>query len=299
MAVADNTIWERFLSPVLGLLIDQEELRHYGESVDWEEQSDRFRRDDVVIPAYYSSQNFHGISGGYLNYNAAITYDPITQYVTPPNETWVRQELIDAIQVKPRRILDLGCGTASTTLMLKQAFPQAEVIGLDLSPYMLVRAAHKAESAGLEIKFIHGQAEATGLPANNFDLVTASLLFHEIPVSISQAILQESLRLLRVGGQVLVLDGNQKALRQLEFLNDIFVEPYIREYGAGSVDTEMGVAGFRAVHTKDVWWVHQLTSGIKAISGLDVTNHSNIRQYEPTAQEDLQIFPSPAFDSKA
>ncbi|WP_088243760.1 methyltransferase domain-containing protein [Calothrix rhizosoleniae] len=299
MAVAENTIWERFLFPVLGLLIDQEGLRHYGESVDWDKESDRFRRDDVVIPAYYSSQDFHGISGGYLNYNAAITYDPITQYVTPPNETWVRQELIDAIQVKPRRILDLGCGTASTTLMLKQAFPQAEVIGLDLSPYMLVRAAHKAESAGLGIKFIHGQAEATGLSANNFDLVTASLLFHEIPVSISQTILQESLRLLRVGGQLLVLDGNQRALRQLEFLNDIFVEPYIREYGAGSVDTEMGVAGFRAVHTKDVWWVHQLTSGIKAISGLDVTNHSNIRQYEPTAQEDLQIFPSPAFDSKA
>ena len=299
MAVGENTIWGRFLSPILGLLIDGEGLRRYGESVDWEEQSDRFRKDDVVIPAYYSSQNFHGIPGGYLNYNAAITYDPITQYVTPPNETWVRQELIDAIQVKPRRILDLGCGTASTTLMLKQAFPQAEVIGLDLSPYMLVRAAHKAESAGLEIKFSHGQAEATGLPANSFDLVTASLLFHEIPVSISQAILQESFRLLRVGGQVLVLDGNQKALCQLGWLNDIFEEPYIREYGAGSVDTEMDVAGFAAVHTKDVWWVHQITTGIKPISGLDVTNHSNIRKYEATAQEDLQIFPSPAFDTTA
>ncbi|MDJ0675677.1 MAG: methyltransferase domain-containing protein [Calothrix sp. MO_167.B42] len=295
MAIGENTIWGSFLSPIVGLLIDKEELRRYGESVDWEEQSDRFRRGDIVIPAYYSSKNFHGIPGGYLNYNAAITYDAITQYVTPPNETWVRQELIDAIQVKPRRILDLGCGTASTTLMLKQTFPQAEVIGLDLSPYMLVRAAHKAESAGLEIKFRHGKAEATGLPENNFDLVTASLLFHEIPVSISQAILQESFRLLRVGGQVLVLDGNQQALRQLELLNNIFEEPYIREYSAGSVDSHMSAAGFAAVHTKDVWWIHQITTGIKPISGSDVTNHSNIKQHEPTAQEDLQIFPSPAF----
>ncbi len=299
MAVGKNTIWERFLSPVIGSLIDNERLRRYADSVDWEKQSDRFRRDDVVIPAYYSSQNFHGISGGYLNYNAAITYDPITQYVTPPNETWVRQELIDAIRVKPRRILDLGCGTASTTLMLKQAFPQAEVIGLDLSPYMLVRAAHKAESTGLDIKFSHGKAEATGFPANNFDLVTASLLFHEIPVTISQAILQESFRLLRVGGQVLVLDGNQKALRQLGWLNDIFEEPYIREYGAGSVDAEMGAAGFTAVNTKNVWWVHQITTGIKAIFVADGTKHSNIRQCEPTAQEDFQIFPSPAFDTTA
>jgi len=58
------------------------------------------------------------------------------------------------------RILDLGCGTGSTTL-LKQAFPQAEVIGLDLSPYMLVRAEHKAKAAGLDIHWRHGNAEQT------------------------------------------------------------------------------------------------------------------------------------------
>ncbi len=95
----------------------------------------------MAIPPYYSSQNFHGVKRGYLNPSAAVSYDPITQYVLVPGETVVRQALIDAIQVQPRRILDLGCGTGSTTLMLKQAFPQAEVLGLDLSPYMLVRAS--------------------------------------------------------------------------------------------------------------------------------------------------------------
>ena len=51
----------------------------------------------------------------------------------PPNETWVRQGVIEAIGGQPRRILDLGCGTGSMTMMLKQAFPQAEAIGMDLS----------------------------------------------------------------------------------------------------------------------------------------------------------------------
>jgi ubiquinone/menaquinone biosynthesis C-methylase UbiE len=268
--------------------------------VDWEKESDRIRRGDVIIPTYYSSQNFHGIEGGYLNTSAAVSYDAVTQYVTPPNETWVRQALIDTIKVKnPRRILDLGCGTGSTSLLLKQAFPEAEVIGLDLSPYMLVRACHKAESAGLDIVWRHGNGENTGFPNASFDVVTASLLFHETPITVSQAILREACRLLVSGGQVVILDGNQKNLRQLEWLNDVFEEPYIREYGSGSVDAWMSAAGFGEVRTQEVWWVHQLTSGIKPIIVEDGKQPTNRKQYIPTATEpevddlNLQGFPSP------
>lgn len=292
MAERQNTIWQRFLSPVVSLLIDEEGLRRYAVSIDWEKQSDRFRRDDVKIPLYYSSVNFHGIPGGYLNSNAAVTYDAITQYVLPPNETWVRQALIDDIKVKPRRILDLGCGTGSTTLMLKQAFPQAEVIGLDLSPYMLVRAEDKAKHAGLDIIWRHGNGEKTSFPDASFDLITATLLFHETPSDVTQAILRESFRLLVAGGQVLILDGNQKTLGQLKWLNDVFEEPYIRDYAADNLDETMGAAGFQAVQTQDIWWIHQLTSGVKPI------NH-NVRKYIGTSTHstinDLDGLGSPVF----
>ncbi|MEH2441044.1 class I SAM-dependent methyltransferase [Nostoc sp.] len=298
MAVRQDTIWERFLSPVVRLLIDEDGLRRYADSINWEKECDRYRRDDVIIPSYYSNQNFHGITGGYLTYNAAVTYDPITQYVVPPNETIVRQALVDAVKVKPRRILDLGCGTGSTTLMLKRAFPEAEVIGLDLSPYMLVRAEDKARNAGLEIVWRHGNAEKTGLRDASFDLVTASLLFYETPNEVSLAILQESFRLLVTGGQVLILDGNQKTRRQLEWLNDVFEEPYIREYATGSILTNMGTAGFEAVRclrratpTHDVWWINQVTSGVKPIAT------ENVRRYTPTSidNNDLEGLGSPAF----
>ncbi len=290
MAIGQDTIWERFLSPVVRLLIDEEGLRRYADSVDWEKEGDRFRQANVTIPSYYSSQNFHGIKGGYLNPGAAVSYDPITQYVLAPNETLVRQALIDSIQVKPRRILDLGCGTGSTTLMLKQAFPQAEVIGLDLSPYMLVRAEHKAKAAGLDIQWRHGNAEETGLADASFDLVTAALLFHETPPSVSQAILRESLRLLVAGGQVIILDGNQKTLGQLDWLNNVFEEPYIREYAAGSVDAWMGAARFEAVKTQDFWWIHQVTSGVKPIP-----HKSQVRSYSDSRLEDDNWEGIPAF----
>ncbi len=297
MPVHEDTIWESILSPVVRLLINEEELQRYSQSVDWEKEGDRFRRDNVVIPAYYSSQNFHGVERGYLNPSAAVTYDAVTQYLLPPNETWVRQALIDGVKVKPRRILDLGCGTGSTTLMLKQAFPEAEVIGLDLSPYMLLRSFHKAQNAGLNIEWRQGNAENTSLANASFDLVTASLLFHETPCSATQAIMHECFRLLVPGGQVLILDGNQRTLLSLEWLNNIFEEPLIHEYAADSVDANMGAAGFAAVRTEDVWLTSQLTSGIKPIP-VDATTQTNVRQYAPTSVDstldDSFGLPSPA-----
>lgn len=270
MAVGKDTIFDRFLSPLIRLAIDEAALERFYQSIDWEPAADRHRQPNLVYPEYYKSQNFHGIQGGYLNPYAAVSYDPITQYVLPPHETVVRQGLIDAVTVKPRRILDLGCGTGSTTLMLKQAFREAEVIGLDLSPYMLVVAEIRAQKAGLNIEWVHRNAESTNFPDASFDLVTASLLFHETPTAVSRAILRESFRLLKVGGQVVILDGNQKTLRQTEWLTEVFEEPYIKSYAAGSVDAWMGAAGFAAVQTQEHWWVHQVTQGVKPLPGEDL-----------------------------
>jgi ubiquinone/menaquinone biosynthesis C-methylase UbiE len=292
MAVRQDTIFERFLAPVFRLMIDQDELRRFSDSIDWQAESDRFRNPNCVYPAYYSSQNFHGIEGGYLNPSAAVTYDPITQYVLPPNETWVRQGLIEAIQGYPRRILDLGCGTGSTTLMLKQAFPQAEVIGADLSPYMLVVADIKARKAGLNIQWMQANAEHTGWPDASFDLVIATLLFHETPPIISRAILRECYRLLKVGGEVITLDGNQQSLRQSSWLSNIFEEPYIQDYAAESVDAWMGAAGFGAVQTREHWWLHQVSRGVKPLFEQASKSFTSVAELSPISEMGL---PAPAY----
>ncbi len=259
-----DTLFERFLAPVFSFVIDREALLRYRQSRDWETDSQPFRQPGLDYPAYYQ-QNFHGIQGGYLTVDAAITYDPVTQYVLPPNEDWVRRGLIERVRCQPRRVLDLGCGTGSTTLLLKKAFPEAEVIGLDLSPYMLLVAADKAERAGLKLELKQGNAEQTGFPEVSFDLVTASLLFHETPPLVSCNILQEAFRLLKPGGEVVILDGNQATLRQTEWLTQVFEEPYIRDYAAGNLSDWMATAGFGEVETEEVWWVNQVTRGVKPL----------------------------------
>lgn len=267
MPTRTDTLFERFIAPVFRtFFLNQEELERFYKSLDWNAATARLSHPTVEYPDYYRQSNFHGIEGGYLTPGAAVTYDPITQYALPPGEMLVRQAAIATIQTQPRRILDLGCGTGTGTVMLKQAFPNSAVIGLDLSPYMLVVAEHKAQQAGIEVTWKHGLAEQTGLPEAAFDLVTISLVFHETPAAIAKAILRESYRLLTVGGEVIVLDGSQRVLRQADWLTNIFEEPYIHDYAAGSVDAWMGAAGFGAVQTQDVWWLHQITRGVKPLS---------------------------------
>lgn len=290
MSSPPKTLFDQFLAPIFSRLLDRDALIRLRESIDWDSEMAAITNPQVVYPEYYKAHNFHGVKNGYLNIDAAITYDPITQYVLPPNETWVRESLVKAIQGQPRRIVELGCGTGTTTRLIKQRFPNSEVIGVDLSPQMLVMAQHKARSAQLDITFRHGNAAATGLPAASCDVVCATLLFHETPPAVAKTILQESFRLLAPGGQVLILDGNQRTLRATDWLNTIFEEPFIRDYAQGNVDAWLGFAGFEAVRSEDVFWLNQLNYGCKPLPA------SNQAQATPvtTPRENGYFSPQPA-----
>ncbi|MGD1859297.1 MAG: class I SAM-dependent methyltransferase [Leptolyngbyaceae cyanobacterium] len=274
METSAKSLFEQFLAPLFGQLIDREALLQLRNRIDWEAEMAAITNPHLVYPDYYLNSDFHGVENGYLSIDAAITYDPITQYVLPPGETWVRESLVNAIQGSPRRILDLGCGTGTTTLMLKQRFPQAEIMGIDLSPQMLVMATHKAREAQLEIDFCHGDAIATGLEERSFDVVCATLLLHETPPAVSKAILRESFRLLTPNGQVWLLDGNQQTLRAVDWLNTIFEEPFIRDYGQGNLDAWLGYAGFEAVRTETIFWLHQLSHARKPVAATVATPHA-------------------------
>lgn len=264
------------MKAVFGMWIGRENLRLY-DTLDWNVANDRHCNAAVPYPDYYTQPAFHGITGGYLTKVAAVTYDPVTAIASPPSESWLRQQLLHAVddscQQSPQHILDLGCGTGSTSILLKQAFPRATVVGLDLSPYMLLVAEAKAQRAAVEIDWRHGLAEAAGVDANAFDLATASFLFHEMPPTVTQRVLHEAFRLLRPGGQLLALDGSQAKLRHLGWLIRLFREPYSSVYAAGCVDDWLIAAGFEQVKTDALGWIHQLSTGVKPLSSPEVHQH--------------------------
>lgn len=257
-----TTFQQQLVKQGVRLLIGEQNQALY-DHLDWEQACAQFAVDTPHYPNYYA-RNFHGITGGYLTPEAAVTYDAVTAWASPPHEHWLRRQLLRHISTPPNRILDLGCGTGSSTVLLKQAFPDAEVTGLDLSPHMLVMAHHKAQQQQLYIHWQHGLAEATGFDGDQFDLVTASMLFHELPPPIARAVLQEAWRLCRSGGQVLILDGNQQRLRRTHWLIRLFREPYSQVYAAESVEEWMRSQGYQTSPTCAIGWIHQINSGQKA-----------------------------------
>ncbi|MGL5033403.1 MAG: class I SAM-dependent methyltransferase [Microcystaceae cyanobacterium] len=261
-----QTLWDNLLKPLFQtFLIDDIALKKIEQEIDWEAGKEKFSR-LKSYPEYYQTQNFHGIKGGYLTQTAALTYDPITRHVLPPNETWVRQALGDRIGGEPRRILDLGCGTGTMTLMLKEKFPQAQIVGLDLSPQMLIMADYKAKKANLTVEWCQGLAEKTEFKENSFDLITATLLFHETPPLITRQIMREVFRLLTPNGQFLILDGNQNTLLQTEWLTQVFEEPYIKDFAQGNLETWLKQSQFEAVKSDEYYWIHQITQARKPLA---------------------------------
>ena len=110
--------------------------------------------------------------------------------------------------LKPRRILDMGCGVGHSTLPYVAAFPDAEVHGIDVSEPMLRYAHARANAAACPVHFAQDNAEATGYPARSFDLVVSHITLHETSSAALRRIMAEGRRLLRPGGLMLHAEGS-------------------------------------------------------------------------------------------
>jgi len=75
----------------------------------------------------------------------------------------------------PGRVLDLGTGTGVVAKALAERYPEAEVVGIDLSPGMIDQARRQLPS-GLEgrVRFEVGDASALDCPDGDFELVVLS-----------------------------------------------------------------------------------------------------------------------------
>lgn len=132
-------------------------------------------------------------------------YDPLLRW-TLREETFKRR-LIQQANIQPHhRVLDLGCGTATLTLLIKQLHPQAEVVGLDGDAKALAIARNKVAKAGVEIALKQGLSYEMDFPDHFFDRIISSLFFHHLTAENKRRTLAEIFRILKPGSELHVAD---------------------------------------------------------------------------------------------
>lgn len=160
-----------------------------------------------------------------------------------------KRALIRQAHIQPgQAVLDLGCGTATLTVMLKQAHPNAAVTGLDGDPAVLQIGQAKAEKAGVALTLDQGMAYALPYPDGSFDRVVSSLMFHHLTAQDKQRTMKEVYRVLRPGGSFWIVDfGRPQGIwsRLVSALMDRLEE--VGDNHKGLLPTMMNQAGFRDV----------------------------------------------------
>jgi SAM-dependent methyltransferase len=119
----------------------------------------------------------------------------------------------------PAPVADVGCGTGiSTRLLARRGY---DVVGVDPNEPML----EKARAAG-GARYVHGQAEATGLPEASVALVTVAQAFHWFDQA---AAFREFRRVLRPGGWCAAF-WNLRGSSPFMDAYDAILRAYSREY---------------------------------------------------------------------
>jgi len=104
------------------------------------------------------------------------TYDRIVNLCTLGFDRLWKQQILRTIPKGSSRILDQACGTGILTLKIARRFPQARIVGVDLTAEYLRVAQKKAAALGLNrLEFITGRAEEVR-PDLIFDCITSSYL---------------------------------------------------------------------------------------------------------------------------
>ena len=108
--------------------------------------------------------------------------------------------------------LDVGCGSGALTIACAKRNPQGKMVGIDrwgkeYASFSLPLCEQNAAAEGVKnASFRRGNAVKLNFPDESFDAVTSNYVYHNIAGKDKQALLLETLRVLKKGGTFAIHD---------------------------------------------------------------------------------------------
>lgn len=128
-------------------------------------------------------------------------YDPVVRLTT--RELAIKRRLVAGLGQDVQSVLDLGSGTGTLLNLVRSAYPEAKLVGLDADPRIIALARAKVQS---DVELVHGDATIPPFDPGSFDRVVSSLVLHHLTWEQKLRALSAARTLLQDDGELHVAD---------------------------------------------------------------------------------------------
>lgn len=178
-------------------------------------------------------------------------YDTLVKWTT--KEKTFKKALRDQANIQAgEKVLDLGCGTGTLSIILKEKSPHTSVIGCDGDKKILKFAKAKAAQVQRELYWHCALAYELPYAGTTFDHVFSTFLFHHLTKENKLKTLMEIWRVLKPGGELHLADWGkpQNWVMRLSFLIIQILDGFqtTKDNKQGLLISYLKEAGFRPVY---------------------------------------------------
>jgi SAM-dependent methyltransferase len=173
----------------------------------------------LTEPDYYAGVEWHLMPGGWDGYDLSMLMfmSGVVPYIFRHGgyaavevDADIYGQRTGVLDQLPKdhyaRIYEAGSGGTPTLGMLRRKFPDAELVGADISAGMQKAGHEMAKKLGLGVHLKQEDCRQTSEPDDHYDAVVCYALFHETPDEVCQDILREMFRIMAPGGDIVISD---------------------------------------------------------------------------------------------
>lgn len=154
----------------------------------------------------------------------APRYDFMNRFLSAGIDVSWRRKAIKRFQEdQPKTLLDVATGTGDMAILTAKLLKPQKIVGIDISEKMLEVGRKKIEKEGLgaKIELLEGDGETINFPDNSFDGVMVAFGVRNFE-NLEKG-LQEILRVLRPGAQLVVLEFSKPVIPGVKNLYNLYM----------------------------------------------------------------------------